>query len=273
MSGIFLSYRRSDSLVISQMIFELLTQRFPSAKIFRDIDAILPGQDFQQILQETLRDSSMLLAIIGPQWLSMANVHGQRRLDDPGDYVRLEIEAALLQGIPIFVLRLPGVSELPLAQLPCSLSKLATCRSFAIQPNDVWQPKLDEVCKAIVTTEPHLGHWSPAYLWIVLIATPNLGLTIPVIFNAFPLPSGLPWTVLLQIPSLLCLAYAAYTAARLRRSLWTGFALFSSFLCLVWGIYGVSIMALVFGLVGPTRALTYHDMEYSMWQQENLPHE
>src|SRR5690349_16730006 len=99
MSGIFISYRRDDSAGHAGRIYDRLVGQFGAEQVFMDVDTIAPGQDFTRVLAERTRSCSALIAIIGKQWLSSRDSSGRRRLDDPRDYVRMEISEALARRI------------------------------------------------------------------------------------------------------------------------------------------------------------------------------
>ena len=101
----------------------MLVEHFPAEQVFKDVDNIEPGEDFVERITAAVASCDVLLALIGPQWLTITNKKGQRRLDDPEDYVRLEIETALkrkIRVIPILVddARMPGADELPATLAP-----------------------------------------------------------------------------------------------------------------------------------------------------------
>jgi hypothetical protein len=68
--------------------------------VFKDLDSIEPGDDFAEVITVAVQSCAVLLAVIGARWLAAAGPDG-RRLDDPGDFVRLEIEAALARGVRV----------------------------------------------------------------------------------------------------------------------------------------------------------------------------
>ena len=73
-----------------------------------DIDNIEPEEDFAEVLERALDSADVLLAMIGPQWSSITDAQGNRRLDDPNDFVRLEIATALrgeIRVVPVLVRR------------------------------------------------------------------------------------------------------------------------------------------------------------------------
>ena len=117
MSKIIVSYRRSDSAAITGRIFDRLIDRYGEASVFMDIDAIPYGTDFRKHIQDALRDADILLAVIGPTWLGKTP-DGRSRIQDEADPVRVEVEAALRQGltvIPVLVdnAAMPGAGDLP----------------------------------------------------------------------------------------------------------------------------------------------------------------
>jgi hypothetical protein len=91
---IFISYRRDDSAYPAGWLFDRLTEKFGAGQVFKDVDSIKPGEDFGQVIDEAVGSCDVLLAVIGRRWLEATDENGVRRLDKPGDLVRLEIEAA-----------------------------------------------------------------------------------------------------------------------------------------------------------------------------------
>ena len=120
---IFVSYRRQETAWPAGRLYDVLVERFPAEQVFKDVDNIEPGEDFVERITAAVASCDVLLALIGPQWLTMTDENGDRRLDNPEDFVRLEIEAALarkIRVIPILVdgARMPRVNELPPALAP-----------------------------------------------------------------------------------------------------------------------------------------------------------
>jgi TIR domain len=101
MPRIFISYRRQDSQSAAGRLADNLKDHFGTAQIFRDIETIEPGSDFTESLIAALNSCAVLIAIIGPRWLSATDKKGQRRLDDPKDLTRQEIEIALSRNIRV----------------------------------------------------------------------------------------------------------------------------------------------------------------------------
>src|SRR5439155_19180395 len=99
MAQIFLSYRRDDSADAAGRIHDRLVAKYGSEGIFMDVDTIPPGVDFRVVIDEAVGRCHLFLVVIGPGWLDSLDRHGKIRLDNPADFVRLEIEAALKRGI------------------------------------------------------------------------------------------------------------------------------------------------------------------------------
>jgi formylglycine-generating enzyme required for sulfatase activity len=122
---IFISYRREDSQHQADRLHAALSKRIPKRNIFIDVDNIPVGVDFVQHLDEQVGQCDVLLALIGPDWLEAKNPQtGNRRLDDPKDFVRIEIAAALKRGIPVAPVLLDGAPFPPEHKLPEDLKAL-----------------------------------------------------------------------------------------------------------------------------------------------------
>lgn len=125
MGGIFLSYRREDSAGWTGRLSEHLKERFGPDFIFMDIDTIEPGADFTEALQKAVSACDVLLAIIGPDWATATDPSGKPRLDDPNDWVRVEIAAALNRKIRVIPVLVGGASVPTQDLLPDELDALA----------------------------------------------------------------------------------------------------------------------------------------------------
>jgi uncharacterized membrane protein YhaH (DUF805 family) len=123
---IFISYRRSDDQSAAGRLYDRLLQHFDREQLFMDVDTIEPGVDFVKSLDDQLAACIAFIAVIGPRWLTARGNDGNPRLDNPKDYVRLEIETALKRGdirvIPVLV---DGASMPQPSDLPSSLQALA----------------------------------------------------------------------------------------------------------------------------------------------------
>src|SRR5215213_5189279 len=106
MPEIFVSYRRSDSTSAAGRLCDHLNARFGAVRVFRDIDSIEAGDDFDRAIGDALRTAVVVIVVIGPRWIDARDDRGRRRLHDPTDYVRREIEIALARDatlLPVLV--------------------------------------------------------------------------------------------------------------------------------------------------------------------------
>ena len=123
--GIFLSYRHQDAAPYARLLQSQLRERFPGVRVFMDLDSIEAGLDFAEVIGEAVDSCAVLMALIGRQWATLADEQGRRRLDDPDDWVRFEIRAALERGVRVIPVLVDGVKPLRQEQLPAELQKLA----------------------------------------------------------------------------------------------------------------------------------------------------
>lgn len=121
---VLISYRRSDSADAAGRIYDSLVEAFGEEVIFKDVDSIPLGVDFKQYLDRKVGESSVFLAIIGDDWLEAVDEQGRRRLDDPDDFVRIEVESALARNIPVIPLLVRGAKMPGQESLPPSLGQL-----------------------------------------------------------------------------------------------------------------------------------------------------
>jgi hypothetical protein len=128
--GIFLSYRREDAGPYARLLQIELRERMPTAQVFMDVDSIDAGLDFAKVIAEAIDSCAVLLALIGRQWATITDDEGRRRLDDPDDLVRFEVQAALERGVRVIPVLVDGARPLRRQQLPHELSTLARLNAF-----------------------------------------------------------------------------------------------------------------------------------------------
>jgi uncharacterized membrane protein YeaQ/YmgE (transglycosylase-associated protein family) len=147
--GIFISYRRTDSAHVAGRIYDRLVGVFGTPAVFKDVDSIPLGFDFKEYLDEKVGECNVLLALIGDRWLDAKDGLGNRRLEDPTDFVRIEIESALARNIPVIPL-LVGGAPMPSAQeLPDSLRKLVFRNGIPIRPDPDFHRDMDRLISAL----------------------------------------------------------------------------------------------------------------------------
>jgi hypothetical protein len=123
--SIFISYRRDDTEGEAGRLFDDLTRAFGDDAVFMDVDGIRPGVDFRKAIDENVSGCGVLLALVGKQWLTVADSEGNRRLDHENDYVRLEIASALGRNIAVIPVLVHEAHMPHSEQLPENLKDLA----------------------------------------------------------------------------------------------------------------------------------------------------
>jgi hypothetical protein len=149
MPGIFLSYRRSDSQDAAGRIFDRLTARFSTNAVFKDVDSIPLAVRFPSVLEQTLRDSDVVLVLIGPTWLTCRDELGRARLDDPEDFVRMEVETALRLGTPTVPVTVSHARMPRRAELPESMRGLAERNGQAVRPDPDFHRDMDRLIQQL----------------------------------------------------------------------------------------------------------------------------
>jgi hypothetical protein len=131
---IFMSYRREDTAFPAGWLYDRLASRFGRDQVFKDIDSIELGDDFIEVITTAVESCDVLLVLIGGRWLAITGQEGQRRLDNPNDFVRLEIEAALARNVRVIPI-LVDAAQVPRAdELPPSLAKLTRRQALELSP-------------------------------------------------------------------------------------------------------------------------------------------
>ena len=148
MSGIFISYRREDSAGWTGRLSEHLRERFGPESIFMDIDTIQPGTDFTEVLQTAVSSCDVLLAMIGPEWATATDKSGKPRLEDPADWVRTEIAAALKRKIRVIPVLVGGASVPTIDQLPDDLDALAQRQAHELTDKR-WSYDVEQLVKTL----------------------------------------------------------------------------------------------------------------------------
>ncbi|MFV1988177.1 MAG: TIR domain-containing protein [Gemmatimonadota bacterium] len=118
MAKIVLSYRREDAAAATGRLYDRLREEFGPDQVFMDIDTIEPGIDFVTAIQSAIASADVVIAVIGRRWTSVTTSAGSPRIQDPDDFVRLEVGTALqrdIRVIPVLIddAVLPNVAQLP----------------------------------------------------------------------------------------------------------------------------------------------------------------
>lgn len=161
MAGIFISYRRGDVPGHAGRIFDRLRARFGADAVFMDVQGIDTGADFVESIERAVGACGALVAVIGPGWAEATDQAGRRRLDDPADFVRLEIAHALRRGIrvlPVLVenARLPGAGE-----LSPELAPLLRRQALSLR-DDRWDSDVEDLIGSLARSAP--SRRAPAFV-------------------------------------------------------------------------------------------------------------
>ena len=126
---VFVSYRRQDARHVAGRLADRLVERF---QVFMDMDTIEPGTDFTDVIRQAVKDCDVFLSVIGPQWMAVQAEDGQRRLDDPNDWVVAETAAALERQVPVIPVLVDGATMPARSELPPALASLASRQAMTI---------------------------------------------------------------------------------------------------------------------------------------------
>lgn len=132
---IFMSYRREETAYPAGWLYNRLSVHFGRSQVFKDVDSIELGDDFVDVINAAVGSCDVLLAVIGDRWLTITDAEGKRRIDDPHDFVRLEIEAALARGVRVIPILVEGVRMPRTDDLPVSIAMLARRQALELSPN------------------------------------------------------------------------------------------------------------------------------------------
>jgi TIR domain/Concanavalin A-like lectin/glucanases superfamily len=162
MTSVFVSYRRDDSRHQAGRLYDHLVEKFGKEHVFKDVDSIPLGSDFREILTERVGGCDVFLAVIGDTWLTAVGPSGTRRLDEPGDFVRIEIEAALARSIPVIPVLVGNASVPRPEELPDSLRELAYGNGLPVRPNPDFEHDVKRLIRGInaaVSSTPETSNW------------------------------------------------------------------------------------------------------------------
>jgi TIR domain-containing protein len=183
--GIFINYRRGDSSGTAGRLSDRLVREFGRKSLFMDVDNMPAGVDFVTHVNARVAACDVFLAVIGPNWLDAKNARGQRRLDDPGDHVSIEIAAALERDIRVIPVLIDGAFLPKSDELPQALKPLR--RRHAVEVRNAYfgrdaEALAEQVREALRNARPGRRRWpvaTSAAIAIVIaasIAVYNFGL-------------------------------------------------------------------------------------------------
>ena len=132
---IFINYRREETAYPAGWLYDRLDDHFGGGQVFKDVDSIPLGDDFMEAINRAVGSCDVLLALIGDRWVTITDERGQRRLDDPDDFVRLELEAALARKVRVIPVLIDGARMPRADELPGSLTTLVRRQALELSPS------------------------------------------------------------------------------------------------------------------------------------------
>lgn len=208
--SLFVCYRREDSAPYARLLFDRLSPEFERRRVFFDLDDIDYGDDFEKILEDALDQVSVVLVVIGPKWHDIRDAEGQRRLDLPDDYVRLEIQRTLERSIHLIPVLVGGAKMPPMGELPAEIQRLSK-RQAATLGDATFDSDVEKLIASIKRRVPDSPATSPQ--------TPPAETAVPALLPIVALDSVVQavrrlqrnWMVALPLLAALCvLAQALY---------------------------------------------------------------
>jgi len=148
MPVIFISYRREDSAGHAGRLFDRLREHFGRERVFLDVVGIDAGVDFVETLDKAVGSCDVLLAVIGREWLTCCDKQGRRRLDDPNDFIRAEISAALKRDVRVVPVLMEGAEMPPTDALPEELKRLTRRQAVEIRDSR-WDADVEALIAAL----------------------------------------------------------------------------------------------------------------------------
>ncbi len=162
--GIFISYRREEAAAHAGWLADRLSDRFGEHNVFRDIDTIEPGLDFVEAIERAVDSAEVLIVVIGKSWVAAADAAGQPRLQNPDDYVRREVGAALQRNIRVLPVLVQGASMPRADEMPDDLAALARRNAFELHDTS-WRADVQRLVAALervlVKPEEERRHTAP----------------------------------------------------------------------------------------------------------------
>lgn len=190
---IFISYRRDDSAGYARAVYDALALRFGAEHVFMDVDDIGAGQAFDAVIRKAVGASKVLLVLIGPRWRGEREGRPARILE-PGDFVRLEVAAALARGMTVIPLLLDGAPMPTAAQLPAELQPVVRRNALELD-NSRFAADIDRLAAALRGVVGAAAPARPARRWMFVAGGAGVVAVAAGAWFAFrpaPVPQRLP---------------------------------------------------------------------------------
>jgi len=146
---IFVSYRRDDSADVTGRIYDRLCSRFGTDKVFKDVDSIPLGRDFREFIGEAVAKASVVIVVIGKNWLGSDGGSEQARIKDRTDFVRTEVAAALQQDKPVIPVLVSNAKMPSESDLPGDIKGFAYRNGVNVRPDPDFTHDIERLIKGI----------------------------------------------------------------------------------------------------------------------------
>jgi hypothetical protein len=188
---VYLSYRRNDVGGYAGRLADALRQRLGAKSIFQDVTAIPLGQAFTAVIDRALDESDVVLAVIGPGWLTASTPEGRPRLLEPDDFVRLEVARALQREVRVVPVLVGGARLPTAAALPEDLQGLVERQGIVLR-DESWYQDVESLARSLrgePAVPPGHGRWWPRRR-VLIAAAAGLLVSAGVGAALLLLPSG-----------------------------------------------------------------------------------
>jgi hypothetical protein len=162
-ASVFISYRRQDSHETVGRIHDYLRQAFEEERIFLDVESEAAGEDYRAAIARALTRTDVVLAVIGPRWLSAADHDGHHRLDDPHDMVRMELETALQQNVRIVPVLVEGAAMPAAGDVPASIQPVCYRAALPVRPDPDFKHDMYALMNALAEGDVPVAGRRPAF--------------------------------------------------------------------------------------------------------------
>ena len=148
MGIVFINYRRDETAGEARALYNDLVELLGAERVFMDVDNIALGRDFREVLRERLDACEVMLSLIGRDWAQARDAAGARRLDNPADFVRLEIATALQRNVAVTPVLLQEAHMPSAESLPDELKDLAYRNGFELS-HARWESDVRELVRRL----------------------------------------------------------------------------------------------------------------------------
>ena len=188
MAAVFVSYRRGDASGYARRLSQELRHPEHGIDVLLDADRVVPGEDVVAAVEAAIERCDVVLAVIGPRWLTETDQHGRRELDLASDHVRIELETAQRRGAAVIPVLVGGAVMPEPEELPAALQWLA--RRSPIELRDAfWQADSEELRRALLPVavapgDPRRPRRRGLYIAAAVLALALLGLAAAALLGA-----------------------------------------------------------------------------------------